>query len=464
MARRSTSRLQFLRALPVLFVLLGLAVLGLVVFANQTKVLMSFNVLQYNIDLPVLGGSPLVATSEEQSLVAVSQEQSPPVVGYAISVTACQPNDERLDQAAILLYSIHLNSRRNPDSGSKYDYMAYAFVHPEAANCTDILTTIGYEVQVRESPVLKEHIQGRLKEFVHEASCCQEKEFLKLYSYTLVDHSVVVHLDLDCLVLQPLDDLFDSMMEGPNSVARQRLPLQWDKNNTNLPDEIEAFFTRDYNLVDPGRRQPHQIGIQGGFIVVKPDMDVFNQYRETIIDGNYTNDQGWGGDLEYGGYYGAAQIQGLCAYFFGAVRPRKTLELNRCYYNFMADAPRGQEGNKCRTLEEDCQDCRNVGFEEIKTIHFTLCRKPWWCQAHESNLVRKSDLGGEEGFELCLAAHKQWFRTRYLLEKEWSEKDAYYTMTPDVGELGQEATHGFCQRKHITEYVPMQFPKKRIEL
>ena len=444
MARRSTSRLQFLRLLPVLFVLLGLAV-----FADQTKLLMSFNVL-------VLGGS---------SLVAVSQEQSPPVVGYAISVTACQPNDERLDQAAILLYSIHLNSRRNPDSGSKYDYMAYAFVHPEAANCTDILTTIGYEVQVRESPVLKEHIQGRLKEFVHEASCCQEKEFLKLYSYTLVDHSVVVHLDLDCLVLQPLDDLFDSMMEGPNSVARQRLPLQWDKNNTNLPDEIEAFFTRDYNLVDPGRRQPHQIGIQGGFIVVKPDMDVFNQYRETIIDGNYTNDQGWGGDLEYGGYYGAAQIQGLCAYFFGAVRPRKTLELNRCYYNFMADAPRGQEGNKCRTLEEDCQDCRNVGFEEIKTIHFTLCRKPWWCQAHESNLVRKSDLGGEEGFELCLAAHKQWFRTRYLLEKEWSEKDAYYTMTPDIGKFAQKATHGFCKRrKSHTKYVHMQFPKKRIEL
>jgi hypothetical protein len=83
----------------------------------------------------------------------------------------------RLDQAAVLLYSIHQNSIRNPSSGSNYDYKAYAFVHPEGANCTESLERIGYHVHIRDSPVLKEEIKGTLNDFVSEASCCQEKEF-----------------------------------------------------------------------------------------------------------------------------------------------------------------------------------------------------------------------------------------------------------------------------------------------
>ena len=35
---------------------------------------------------------------------------------------------------------------------------------------------------------------------------------MKLYSYLLFDYPVVVHLDLDTLVLRPMDDLFDFMV------------------------------------------------------------------------------------------------------------------------------------------------------------------------------------------------------------------------------------------------------------
>lgn len=381
------------------------------------------------------------------------------VIGYAISMTKCQPGGERLDQAAILLYSIHRNSLR-ATSATKYDYKAYAFVHPEASNCTQQLQEFGYEVHIKESPVLKEDITGRLKEFIHEASCCQEKEFLKLYSYTLTKHSVVVHLDLDCLILKPMDDLFDSMIEGPESEARGRLARQW--NDQPLPTNIEAFFTRDYNLVNPGVRQPHQIGIQGGFLVVKPNMELFEEYRTIIIDGNYTRSLGWGGKLKYGGYYGAAQIQGLCAYVFGAIRPGTAVELNRCYYNFMGDNPRDPNSdNRCRTLEDECQDCRQVSFDELKTIHFTLCAKPWWCLAHERNAERKNHLGGPEAFDLCIAAHHQWFTTRFMLEQEWSKKDPDYKMSSNVN-ISDSTTAGFCQSGGT--YLPMQFPKKRIEL
>jgi hypothetical protein len=485
----STTRASFglVQALGAL--ILGSVLVSIVVFRNGQIYLKSFDHardMYASFDLPLLTDAAAKITSSvvtaESSVgsvqVSTAQESaySPPVIGYAISITQCERNDERLDQAAILLYSVHRNSIRNPSSGSKYDYRAYAFVHPEAINCTETLEVIGYEVKVYDSPVLKSEIKGTLKEYVHEASCCQEKEFLKLYSYTLTEHKVVAHLDLDCLVLQPLDDLFDSMIEGPRSPARKKLPLQWVKNTTDQPTDIEAFFTRDYNLVNPGTRQPHQIGIQGGFIVVKPSLEVFELYKATIIEGNYSRGPGWGGQLRYGGYYGAAQIQGLCAYFFGHIRPGKSAELNRCYYNFMADAPRdtNKDNPRCRTLEEDCPDCRDVAFEEIKTIHFTLCTKPWWCLADEVTNGRSERLGGEKGFKLCLAAHEEWFKTRLLLEQTWAERDENYSITPEIFKAKRKgglnytnmSTKGFCHASDFggPKYLKMKFPNQHVEL
>mmetsp|Transcript_542 Transcript_542/g.894 ORF Transcript_542/g.894 Transcript_542/m.894 type:complete len:470 (-) Transcript_542:336-1745(-) len=468
MARRQSccGLVQVLTAL-----LVALVVVSLVVLRSGQGYLKSFDYASYtyaSMDLPVM-----IINGDASSNVKSSStpKASINIIGYAISITKCQPEDKthRIDQAAIMLYSVHRNSIRNPASGSKYDYRAYAFVHPEAANCTSMLEQIGYEVQVLDSPVLKSEIKGTLKDYVHEASCCQEKEFLKLYSYTLVAHEVVVHLDLDCLVLQPLDDLYDSMIEGPTSPARERLALQWVKNVSDLPTNIEAFFTRDYNMVNPGVRKPHQIGVQGGFVVVKPDLDVFELYKATIIEGNYTRGPGWGGNLAYGGYYGAAQFQGLCAYFFGHIRPRKSAELNRCYYNFMADSPRetDKENPRCRTMEDECEDCRKVPFEKIKTIHFTLCAKPWWCLAEEE----PDRLGGPDASPLCLAAHREWFKTRFLLEQAWSGQDEEYSTTQVFYEhlkmnISEMVTMGNCRKGPggNWNYLPMRFPNKKIEL
>mmetsp|Transcript_12236 Transcript_12236/g.18765 ORF Transcript_12236/g.18765 Transcript_12236/m.18765 type:complete len:466 (-) Transcript_12236:29-1426(-) len=403
-------------------------------------------------------------TTNRSSTVA---EASAPVIGYAVSMTQCDPTKYSYDQAAVLFYSIHRNSIRNPSSGSKYDYKLYAFVHPDASDCAEGLERIGYEVSIRKSPVDKNEIKGNLKEYVDQASCCQEKEFLKLYSYTLVEHDVVVHLDLDCLLFQPLDDLYDSMVT--ESKARSQLPLQWGNGTKNLPTDIEAFFTRDYNLVDPPRRQPHEIGVQGGFIVVKPNIDIFNQYKEIIIEGHYTVVEGWGGPaLKYGGYYGAAQIQGLMSYFFGHIRPGKAVELNRCYYNFMGDAPKSDEG-ECRTLEKECQDCRKIAFTEIKSIHFTICTKPWWCLASEyHNRQIASALGGKKPFELCLASLSEWFRFRFLLEKAWSQNSPDYKLNERsrLDELNNHTeyprTFGYCERPF--QYRPMTLPKAPIKI
>jgi len=66
---------------------------------------------------------------------SASESSTHLMIGYAISVTKCQPTDISMDQAAILRFSIHRNSKRS--GNSDYDYTsynkAYAFVHPEAA-------------------------------------------------------------------------------------------------------------------------------------------------------------------------------------------------------------------------------------------------------------------------------------------------------------------------------------------
>ena len=424
---------------------------------------------------PIHSNTDLGIDDNESSLLFSSNKRKlkpKATIAYATSITKCNSNDTvLLDQAAILMYSIHKNSIRIPDSGSHYDYEVIAFLHPEAESCKELLERIGWTVLVKATPVELSDIRGTLRDYVTTASCCGEKEFLKLYSYTLTEYPIVVHLDLDVIVLNPMDDLYDSMIEGPTSIARNNIHAMW-QTGTDLPDNIEAFFTRDYNMVATGRRQVHQIGIQGGFIVVKPNLAHYEQYRQIILEGNYTVDYGWGDKLAYGGYYGAAQVQGLCSYFFGHVRPNTTVELNRCVYNSMVDSPIDNGSpDKCRTLQplEQCENCRNTNFSLIKTAHLTLCQKPWWCNACEKHPLkhRENSLGGKEAYPLCNQMHREWFKTRYELEALWSSQDESYKNLTRVVAFptieSEVTTFGYCFQGRIG-YIPMKFPQQTINL
>ena len=66
----------------------------------------------------------------------------------------------------------------------------------------------------------------------------------------MTDYPIVVQLDLDSLVLQPFDDLFDSMLNnnGDNDNGALRLPVM---HNKSVPENIQAFYTKDYNMIHP---------------------------------------------------------------------------------------------------------------------------------------------------------------------------------------------------------------------
>ena len=372
-------------------------------------------------------------------------------IAYAISLTGC--GDSALtDGGAVLKHSVHLSSALNPNSGSKYGYKMYAIVHPDATECSKELEDLGYELLIRDVPVAVEDIQGDyLRKNVKKNGCCGEKEFIKLWAYTLTNHPIVVHLDLDTMVLQPMDDLFDGMLLDPNSApgkqARSRIPVMFGKD---MPDVIDAYFTRDYNMNNPNNDKP--VLVQGGFLVIRPSMEAFEKYQEIIRIGDFRGGSGWGGL----GYvtYGAMTFQGIVPYFYDAIVPDTATEVSRCIYNAQADNPRTLPSHTygdCRDGQPDCQDCRESDISTIVAAHFTLCQKPWNCLPHNDYDIRH---------KLCRMMHHEWFRIRKDLEDTWYAK----TMDESIkerqkGNFQLDQFYGFCNRQGARGYINMIVPK-----
>ena len=59
---------------------------------------------------------------------------------------------------------------------------------------------------------------------------------------------MVVHLDLDVLILQPLDSLVDTIIQGERSSQGKNIKVQWPDKP--IPDRVNAFFTRDCKNID----------------------------------------------------------------------------------------------------------------------------------------------------------------------------------------------------------------------
>lgn len=387
-------------------------------------------------------------------------------IAYAVSLTSCGVTADRHDNikngghssdpsfhegAAVLKHSIHLSSIRNYHiSKSLFDYEMIAFVHPNAESCSNVFKELGYTVQIRETPFNVTDIKEQfLREHVVKSGCCGEKEYLKLYAYALLEYPIVIHLDLDSLILKPLDDLFLAMLGGggggggiPEEMAeaRSRIPVMF---NDPLPTpSIDAYFTKDYNMINPGHKHP---GVQGGFLVVKPNMNAYHEYVNIVKEGKFFGPSGWE-RTGYGGYFGAQQIQGICSFYYGYKHPGTGVELNRCYYNAMADAPRQSSSGKCRDGREECQDCRETPIEEVKSVHFTLCSKPWKCPLWV----------GQNGAtkNICAEFHQEWFRIREDLERKTAAEEEMEYKNPG-GTYKPEVFHGYCRSNGERGYIPI---------
>ena len=139
--------------------------------------------------------------------------------------------------------------------------------------------------------------------------------------------------------------------------------------------------------------------------------------------------------------------------------------MNRCYYNTMVDDPmntrqvvKHNDTLMCRTLEKTCQDCRKVSIDEIYTMHFTLCLKPWKCFDTSTSRQKHLQLG------LCLEGQRIWHRLRQDMEDEWARYYPDYSLVDEPPELSgasayyKNLTFGHCQAGRPQGYANMKFP------
>jgi hypothetical protein len=218
---------------------------------------------------------------------------------FVVTITGCGGDFAVFDGAAVLAYSIHHNSIHGPNGG-RYNYDLYAFHHPNASTCALPLKKLGYIVEERDTPVAIADIRNpQLQNHIQTWGCCGERELIKFEAFTLVQYPVVVLLDADTLVLKPMDQLFDSFINATN-VLDPDITMYVGKpasfgmsTNVTIPDRIDLLYTSDYPIVEPNRLfKP----TQGGFVVLRPNLTVFNDIIEIVREGDYRFDgSGWGG-------------------------------------------------------------------------------------------------------------------------------------------------------------------------
>ncbi|CAJ1947469.1 unnamed protein product [Cylindrotheca closterium] len=377
------------------------------------------------------------ATQPVQMLSSTTDAET---IGWAVTITGCG-SDPITEGAAVLKHAVHLTSIHG---NGRYNYKMYAIYHPDGEACALTLKDLGYELIQRETPVAVKDIEGKfLREKIESNGCCGEKELVKLEAYTLTEHPVVVHLDLDVVVLKPMDALFDMMMaKSPDDWDTINVPIMWPEKS--LPEKVNAFFTRDYNMVGPGRTYKP---VQGGFLVLRPDMKVYEEFVRIIKKGIDKEGTGWGGIV--GPFYGFMTFQGLIPYYYDVLHDNEAIELSRCIYNQMADNPKDKRTindipqGRCRTNQEECEDCRNRPLEDVVSAHFTLCQKPWLCLPQDSDIIQ---------LRLCRKLHHQWYRIRSDLEQSWG-REAFGN-----GTYQKDHFFGFCTKHGKLGYLDIEKP------
>ncbi len=345
-------------------------------------------------------------------------------------------------------------------------------------------------------------------------------ELIKLATYKL-QHEIAVHLDLDTLVTNPFDELYNVMHFPPNTdegkQARKELvevvaPTDFNRRSSGHPSRgsvnvttaqemlsnivVDAFYTKDYNMIDPSKKgHVEHVGVQGGFLVVRPSMKTYLKLRDMVYSGEFYHGRngittGWF-KSGYGAHiWGSMTIQGLLGHFFDHIDMEHSVELNRCRYNNIADNARVSSLNKsskfprgtlidqarneslprynykdvhCRDGRVNCDDvdCQRVPIEKTRMVHYTYCKSPLKC----------NDCNYMETYKdvTCYSFIKEWFRVRSTLAGEdlpHMEDDAFNTNvqllredgTVDVhqGNCYKEYMMGFCQGGGRDKYVPMK--------
>jgi hypothetical protein len=378
----------------------------------------------------------------------------PTKIAYAITISKCESlANNVLQSAPLLAHHVRAMSIQKTNR-TKYDYQLYAFASRTQVNasCVTLLERMGYTVLLLDIPVHVTNISNEFyKGLLETNGCCGAHEFLKLYAYTLTKYPVVIHLDVDTMILQPLEDLIDYFVFGKpeKNIALSKLQVMRPTRDTNNNTNFQAMFTRDYQQVGMlgySRNYQH-VPVQGGFFAVRPNMTVFQELTTIVQHANYTVTGGWGGIMNSQSCWGDPQIQGLLGYYYSFVQPDHGLELHHCYYNNILDNPTFN-GTMCTMSDmEECTDCRITPPSQVKISHPIFCHKPWSCPKWGQGQTFKRSSS-------CRWYLNKWYSTRKVVEEEWSVTQSWNKTIPR-GDLLTDIFLGYCHENRTV--IPMDF-------
>ena len=195
-------------------------------------------------------------------------------IAYVISMTKDGPFQ---DGAAVLAYSIVKISLRKD-----YDVSLVAFVHPEVQSSRSVLQRLGYHVIETPTPINTSAIPFTfLREKINKNGCCGAAELIKLNAYRLLQYDRVVHVDADTFFLHSIDHLFSL--------------------------DASLVYTTDPNMAT-FKKKMEQFPVQGGFLVMRPSMEDYQNIVKVLLTTEFKIHQGWNSS-KIGWYWGGMTIQ-----------------------------------------------------------------------------------------------------------------------------------------------------------
>jgi hypothetical protein len=251
-------------------------------------------------------------------------------------------------------------------------------------------------------------------------------------------------MDMDMLVVKPLDDVIDLILYNnphPEQTVHHLQNTSGHRNNTASGD-VWLLYVSDYAMAQP---YSSVIPSQGGFAIFKPNRTIYREIQQIVLKGEFHDTFGWGNAT--GVFWGSTTFQGLLPYYFQVLNPGHALELDWRIYNNM-NSPRSDRLKRGEETIEycftpDCQDVRDTPFEDVFSVHFTNCQKPWKCLANSGDNPKTA---------LCRAMHRAWFQYRSELEKSWGR--------PGRGSHNETNEHlrGYCSDYGEGGYEAIQQP------
>lgn len=244
-----------------------------------------------------------------------------------------------------------------------------------------------------------EHIDSHTRLFSDPNRGRFSHVFTKLHALKLTQYTKICMLDIDMLVLQNIDDVFD--LPAPAAMRRGQTQTGFTYENGQKIDGQDFFFGGDpdgQDQIDGWQVWGQATGINAGIMLLEPKTEVYENMIQEVRDGNHPSHiPGNGPEQDYLSRYYADKWHHISVEY--------NFQLHQLYY---ALHPKDAVNSLRATL------CRK-GLDNLKVIHYSGDKgfKPW---DYVTQLeMEKEPMQLEEFIQSVLEGFQG-----YML---WSEKD-----------------------------------------